>query len=135
MTADDAIAFLNLHQPMPSDFEITDEEGGIYAAILKHFEARPDSRCIPLLIRSVSAETGLGMYEHIKFVLLQHRREEIVPHLRDVLRSGTDAQKTRCCWWAADIGAWDLSAEIESLCNSTDEDLRDAANAFIELRK
>jgi hypothetical protein len=135
MTSDEAIAFLKAHQPMPSDYAISEEDGSRFAAILKHFESHPDARCVPLLIRSVSPDTGLGMYEHIKFVFFQHTKEDVVPHLRHALKTGSDAQKARCCWWATDIAAWELRAEIEGFVTSNDEDLRDAAEAFLELRK
>lgn len=135
MTADEAIAFLERHQPMPSDHRITEKEGAMFAAILKFFEAHPDKRSIPLLLGSVSADTGLGMYEHIKFVLLRHQKEEVTPHLRRVLVTGSDAQKARCCWWAADLGAWTLRDEVAIALKSEDEDLKDAAAAFFELQK
>jgi len=35
MTTDEAIQFLARHQPMPSDRDITDEDGHTFATILK----------------------------------------------------------------------------------------------------
>ena len=93
---------------MPSDSAITDEEGAAFAEILEHFEAQHDERCIPLLIHSVSPDTGLGMYEHIKFVLMAYPGEQVVPHIRRGLVDGNDGVRYRCCWWAADVGAWEL---------------------------
>ena len=93
---------------MPFDSAITDEEGEAFAEILEHFEAQHDERCIPLLIHSVSPDTGLGMYEHIKFVLMAYPGEQVVPHIRRGLVDGNDGVRYRCCWWAADVGAWEL---------------------------
>lgn len=134
MTSDEAIAFLEQHQPMPSDFDITDAEGEMYANLLKHFEDCPDDRCVPLLINSVSADTGLGMYEHIKFVLMAHSSDAVIPHLREGLLHGSTGVKYRCCWWAADVDAWELEPLIRPLLQHENEDVHESASAFLELR-
>ena len=133
MKTDDALRFLKTHQPMPGDLDITDEEGIMFSDILKHFEKNPDPGCIPLFINAVSKSTGLGMYEHIKFVLMAHQKEDVVPHLREGLCSGNDGVKYRCCWWAIDMDAWELEDLIKPLANHEDEDIQDAASAFIEM--
>ena len=134
MDTERALSFLRAHQPMPSDHTITDEEGATFAAILEHFETEHDERCLPLLIHSVSPDTGLGMYEHIKFVLMAHPREQVVPHLRRGLADGNDGVRYRCCWWAVDVSAWELVDLIQPLTVHSDEDVRSAAQAFMELR-
>jgi hypothetical protein len=133
MDTEKALAFLRAHQPMPSDHTITDEETDAFAAILKHFEALPDERCIPLLINSVSTNTALGVYEHIKFVLRAHPRESVVPHLRRGLLSGNDGVRYRCCWWALDVDAWELIDVVRPLTADASEDVREAAQGFVEL--
>jgi HEAT repeat protein len=129
-----ALAFLKAHQPMPSDAAISDEDGATFAAIVKHFEATLDERCIPLLIHSVSPNTWLGVYEHIKFVLMAHPCERVIPYLQRGLLDGNDGVRSRCCWWAADVSAWELVDLIRPLTAHPDEDVRGAAQAFIELR-
>lgn len=134
MDTEQALSFLRERQPMRSDHEITDDEGSMFAAILKHFETNPDERCIPLLIHSVSPGTALGMYEHIQDVLMAHPREQVIPHLRRALAAGNDGVCYRCCWWAADVGAWELVDLIQPLTAHSDEDIRSAAQAFVELK-
>lgn len=134
MTTEEALEFLQHHQPMPSDWDITDEEGEAFAAILVWFQQHPDPRCVPLLVNSVSLDTGLGMYEHIGFVLMAHDKDAVVPHLRRGLMEGSDGVKHRCCWWASDVDAWDLADVIEPLAHHPDEDVSDAAQTFMELR-
>jgi len=134
MDTERALSFLRAHQPMPSDHTITDEEGATFAAILEYFQTVLDERCIPLLIHSVSPDTGLGMYEHIQFALLAHPREQVIPHLRHGLANGNDGVRYRCCWWAADVSAWELVDLIEPLTAHSDEDVRSAAQTFMELR-
>jgi hypothetical protein len=120
---------------MPSDHTISDEEGDTFAAILEHFEVEHDERCLPLLIHSVSPDTGLGMYEHIKFVLMAHPREQVVPNIRRGLVEGNDGVRFRCCWWACDLNAWELIDQIQPLVTHADEDIRTAAQAFVDLRR
>ncbi len=134
MDTERALTFLRAHQPMPSDHTIADEEGATFAVILDHFQTVCDERCIPLVIHSVSPDTGLGMYEHIRLVLMAHPREQVIPHLRRGLTYGNDGVRSRCCWWAADVSAWDLVDLIEPLTAHSDEDVRLPAQAFMELR-
>jgi len=133
MDTEKALAFLRAHQPMPSDHTITDEEADTFAALLVHFEVRPDERCIPLLINSVSTNTALGVYERIKFVLRAHPRESVVPHLQRGLLSGNDGVRYRCCWWALDVDAWELIDVVRPLTADASEDIREAAQGFVEL--
>ena len=135
MTSDDALTFLLGHQPMPSDWDITDEEAGTFSAILEYFEAHPNPRCLPLCMRSVSDDTGLGIYQHIKLVLMSHETNDVVVHLRDAFRDGTDGVKSWCCEWAADVGAWELEDEIQPLSDHPDEEIREAARNFLELKE
>ncbi len=134
MNTEDALQFLEQHQPMPGDSNITQEQCDLFMSTLKHFSENPDERCIPLLINAVSNETGLGMYEMIGDVLIEQKRENVVEALKTALSRANDAVKYRCCWWATDIDAWDLEALIWPLKSSENEDLIDAAEAYIKLK-
>ena len=133
MNPDAALQFLEDHQPMPGDSEITQDECDVFAELLVHFREHADPRSIPLLVNSVSTSTGMGMYEDISRVLMAHQKSAVVPHIRHGLLQGSDGVKYRCCWWAADVSAWELTDIIEPLTRSDHEDTRDAAKAFIEL--
>ena len=133
MTTDYYLAFLKAHQPMPGDADVTDDEASVFAAALKYFEAQPDVRCIPLLINSVSQDTGLGIYEHIKFTLMAHPRDAVLPHLERGLRSEQLGVVYRCCWWSADFDAWEFAPLVRSVMTHSDEDVHGAATAFLEL--
>jgi hypothetical protein len=125
------LAFLADHQPMPPDDNIGDAEAGMFTAALKHFESRPDDRCVPLFINAVSINTGLGMYEHIKVVLMKDPRDVVVRHLRTALQSPNAGVRYRSCWWASDVNATELSLLIRPLLTDEDEDVRVAAAAFL----
>lgn len=134
MNAEQGITFLQAHQPMPADEEITEEEGRTFAALLNYFEASPDPRCIPLFVNAVSPRTRLGMYNHIGFVLLAHPREQVIPHLRAALVQGNTVVRFRCCEWACDCDAWELVDLVRPLLSDPDEDVRNAARIFMECR-
>ncbi len=130
----EALGFLENHQPMPGDLDISQEQCDSFMAALKYFRDKPDKRCIPLFVNCVSKHTGMGMYEVISDVFVAQDREEVVSHLKVALKSGSDAIKFRCCWWATDIDAWELVELIGPLISSQDDDLREAALYYIKLK-
>ncbi len=131
---DELLGFLTQHQPMPGDNDISERESSLFMEALEYFQANINPKCIPLFIGSVSTNTGLGMYEHIQFVLMAHQKSEVVPQLRYGLVQGNEGVKYRCCWWAADIDGWELEDVIQPLVFHKDEDIRDAAKSFIKLK-
>tara|TARA_Y100000034_G_C6717251_1_gene317142 strand:+ start:162 stop:578 length:417 start_codon:yes stop_codon:yes gene_type:complete len=134
MNTEQAIEFLEQNQPMASDTEITQVECNHYLEILSHFEQNPDDRCVSLLINSVGANTGLGMYEKIGDVLLTQNRDVVTNELKFALANSTESVKYRCCWWAADLDIWGVAELIWPLRSSKNEDLKEAAEAYIKLK-
>jgi hypothetical protein len=133
MTTLEAIEFLRAHQPMPSDHAITDEEGRMFAETLKHFEAHPDEECIPLFIGSVSGETGLGMYQHIRFIFHRFPHATVGRHILTALRSPDVGVRAWAVDWALDCPWPDLLHELKRICaSSQDEDAHELARAAIE---
>jgi hypothetical protein len=72
------------------------------------------------------------MYEHIRFVLQSHDKCTVTAELRIALQGSNDSVKHRCCWWAADIGAWELEDIIQPLVQHENEEIREAAENFLE---
>ena len=82
----------------------------------------------------MSPDTALGMYEHIKVALLAHPRDAVLPHLERGLRCDQPGVVYRCCWWSTDFDAWEFVPLVRaSIVTSSDEDVREAAKAFLEL--
>jgi len=133
MNTEEYLSFLEARQPMPGDAVSTESEGDTLARALKHFQAHPDPRCLPLLVNAVSKNTGLGMYEHIKFTLLAHPRNLVLPHLQRGLHSSEAGVVYRCCWWCCDFDAEELTPDVRALLTHTDEDVRIAASSFLGL--
>lgn len=131
-TADDYLDFLRAHQPMPPDEAVTAEQCDAFVAALRHFESHPDPRCLPLFVGAVGRGTGLGMYEDIPLVLRAHDPAQVAACLRVGLE-GTSEVQSRCCWWAADVEAWELAAVVRPLAGRPDPDVRAAAQAFLDV--
>jgi len=134
MNTVEALRFLEQNQPMPSDSNITQVECDRFIETLSHFEQNQDDSCVELLINSVGANTGLGMYEKIGDVLLRQNRDVVTVALKSALSNSTESVKYRCCWWAADLDIWHLEDVIWPLRNSKNEDLKEAAEAYIKLK-
>jgi hypothetical protein len=121
MTTDEALQFLREHQPMPDDHHITEEEGRTFIAILAHFEAHPDERCLPLLVGSVAPGTGLGMYQHIRFVFHRFPAEVVGPHLLHALRSPIPEVRYWGTDWALDIRWPGLRSDLQRIVSTPAE--------------
>jgi|GEM_PF-3824193 len=117
---------------MPPDVALTSEQCKAFVAAVRYFVAHPDPRCLPLFVGVVGPGTGLGMYEEISLVLWSHDRRQVTACLRVGLE-GSDTEKYRCCWWAADIDAWELAGLVRPLVDHPDVDVQEAALAFLEL--
>jgi hypothetical protein len=133
MTTTEALAFLRAHQPMPGDWEISDAEGEAFAAILRHFEQHPDERCLPLLVGSVSALTGLGMYQHIRFVLNCFAADVVGPYILRALLSPEPGVRRWGVDWALDRPWPELLPHLRRIAASVeDEDAHELARAAID---
>ena len=112
---------------MPSEHKINDHEAQQFCEIIELFQKTKNDQCISLLINAVSTETGLGMYEDIRFALQFQNHEMVIPALADGLKSTDPGRASRCCWWAIDIEAWELKKQIEPLLFSQNEDVKESA--------
>ena len=110
---------------MPDDHDITDAEGSTFAAILRHFEAQPDERCLPLLVGSIAPGTGLGMYQHIRFVFHRFPPEVVGPHLLSALRSPIPEVRYWDTDWALDISWPGLREDLQRIVSTAAESQTD----------
>ena len=86
--ADDELAFLAAHQPLPTDDVL--DQGLIerFEQARQHFVQRPDPRCLPLFLRSLpKGSGGFGVYQLLDDVLDAHERNTVVAELADALTS------------------------------------------------
>ena len=102
MTNAEALEYLREHQPMPSDAVVTAAQADRFIEVLQLLEAYPSEQAIPLLVGSVSETTGLGMYEHIGFVLRKLPVEQVAQHLIPLLEHPMPEVRGRAAWWCSD---------------------------------
>jgi hypothetical protein len=134
MNNDEAIQFLQSNQPMPNDLDITQNECDLFIESMHLLTKQLDIRCIPLFINSVSKNTGMGMYETISSVLLGYPKQDVISFLKEGFTSTNSGVIYRCCWWAIGLDAWELESCIKPLLISSDEDIREVAVSFMELK-
>src|SRR5260221_8075640 len=115
MTSSEALAFLRAHQPMPDDKVISHEDAESFIAALDVLEKMPTPEAIPLLVGAVSNATTLGMYEHIKFVLMRFRPSQVAPSLAVALRDPESGRRYRASWWASDCPCIELVEPLQDL--------------------
>lgn len=133
MTTTEALEFLRSRQPMPGDRAITEAEGLAFAAVLRHFEAHPVERCLPLLVGAVSGDTGLGMYQHIRFVFLRFPPSVVGPHIVRALVSPDAGVRRWGVDWSLDCPWPGLLPHLERIVASeADADSHELARVAIE---
>ena len=132
MTHAEALEFLRSHQPMPGDDLITHEEADRFIEVLELLEAQPMADAVPLLIGTVSASTGLGMYEHIRFALGALPVDEVAPHLTRALRHADADVRCRTADWCSQCPSQTLVGPLlQQLTIEQDEDVRFAINTAL----
>jgi len=99
MTTDEALRFLTEHQPMPDTESATEQQLRQLAAVLEHFEAYCDERCIPLLLNICGEGDGHGVYPMIGRVIRRFPENDVVTHLRNSLSSPRRSVRE----WSAEI--------------------------------
>jgi HEAT repeat protein len=119
-----ALQFLAAHQPMPSDWDITDEEGATYADIIEYFKEFPAPESIPLLIGSLGKGCGLGMYSHVRFALMKHPYNLVAKHLRDALENPGGTSREWCAELAVEFADPILLPTLLPLLQDEDASLR-----------
>ena len=126
ITKTEAISFLQEHQPMPKDNELSDVIINKYDEVREFFINNPDNQCIPLFLNSFGGKDGLGVYQMVEFVISMYDKEEVLPHVLKALHSPRDGVR----YWAAQIASnFPDEMLFESLCNlllEEDDDIKAA---------
>jgi HEAT repeat protein len=119
-----ALAFLERHQPLPPDDQLSAELIRNYDEVRKFFIEHPDSRCIPLFLNSFGGESCFGVYQLVEDVFRPFPPEAIVSHLKESLSSVHWPVR----YWRAQIAmafpAPELLEPLEKLLRAGDSDTR-----------
>ncbi len=87
MNADEGLAFLLRHQPMPDDDDLTQETIDTFDEVRRYFTAHPDPRAVPLLLGSFGDGSGWGVYQLVENAFRKLDRDHVVRSLRVALES------------------------------------------------
>ena len=126
ITKTEAISFLQEHQPMPKDNELSDEIINKYDEVRDYFINNPDNQCVPLFLNSFGGKDGLGVYQMVEFAITMYDKKEVLPHVLNALHSPYDSVR----YWATQIASnYPDETLFELLCNllsEEDDDIRSA---------
>lgn len=127
MTAEEALQFLDEHSPLPDDDDLSDELIGQYDEVRKFFLENPDRRSIGPFLRSFGDGSGFGVYQMIEDVIKQFSAEDVLPHLRDALRSPHNGVRYWSLQMVSDFADDSLVPLVIENLTFDDENVRTAA--------
>lgn len=123
-----AFQFLRLHQPMPADYDITQELIDKYDEVRRFFLAHPDKNAIPLLLQSFGDGDGLGVYQLIEDCFYQYDANDVISCIAAILENPHTIESVR--YWCTLLTMsfpdrrllvgldGSLQSKNESICNS-----------------
>ncbi|MCA9613403.1 MAG: HEAT repeat domain-containing protein [Polyangiales bacterium] len=85
MTEEDALRFLQLHQPMSDDAELLEDELVTLSSVIEYFTLNPSDEAVPLLLGVFGRGDGFGVYQHVEDALVRQRRGVVVAELARML--------------------------------------------------
>ncbi|HHC4738976.1 hypothetical protein OM262_16015 [Escherichia albertii] len=87
MTKKEALASLSLHQPMPNDYDITQELITKYNDVRFYFCANLAEEAIPLFLQSFGEGNGLGVYQLVEDFLFKCDKNIVVSNIASILEN------------------------------------------------
>lgn len=123
MTKEEALNFLESHQPMPSDENLSSELIGAYEKVRVFFKNNPDNRCIPLFLNSFGGKDGYGVYQMVDEVICMYDKELVIPYIMEAIRVDNINIQFHAIEFAADFPDKRLYPLLSGLLNSVDEDV------------
>lgn len=134
-TTDQALAFLQQHQPLPPTADMSAELLDRFDEVCQHFVDAPDERAIPLLLGALSKGDGHGIFQRVEDCLQQHPTHIVVPHLAAVLREGRPEAKYWAATFASGFPHADLIGPLGELVRTGDTECRTAAIMALDLNE
>lgn len=133
MTIEDAIKFLQNHQPLPPTKDISDQILKEFDEVLKFLRTQPDERCVRLLLNCFGEGDGHGVYQLVEDTILAFPYEDVVRALSSSLRNPKGSVR----YWSAQIASnyprHDLIAPLVDLLKYGNVDERIAAVTALEV--
>lgn len=123
MTKNEALYFLNSHQPMPSDENLSSELIGAYEKVRVFFKNNPDNRCIPLFLNSFGGKDGYGVYQMVDEVICMYDKEIVIPYIMKAIQIDDVNIQYHAIEFAADFPDKRLYPLLSKSLNNADEDV------------
>jgi hypothetical protein len=134
-TTDQALVFLQQHQPLPPTREMSAELLDRFEEVRQHFVDFPNEQAIPLLLGALSQGDGHGVFQRVEDCLRQHPMHVVVPHLSAVLQSGRPEAKYWAATFAMEYPHADLIEALAALARTGNRDCRTAAIMALDLNE
>ena len=135
MNKSEALDFLQQHQPMPNDENITQDLIDRYDSARRYFISDPDKNAIMLFLRSFGDGDGLGVYQLVEDFFYKCKKSDVVESLKIVLEDEhvSDGVRYWCTQSAAAFADELLRPGISISKKSKNEDIRGAANIALNI--
>jgi len=131
MNKEEALEFLRLHQPMPSEFDddLDSETVDAWDAAREYFTENPCEEAIPLFLGSIGEGYLFGTYQMLDGFFALFEPDVVVPHLVDALSSESSWTRRWAAEYASAVesGRSDLIEALLKLLFDPDEEARTAA--------
>lgn len=124
ITKSEAFSFLQEHQPMPSDDELTKQEIEKYEEVRKFFLDNVDVQCVPLLLNSFGGKDGFGVYQMVEDVILMYSKEEVLSHILNAFDNSCKYVIYWCVQIASNFPDADLFMPLIKILKYDDEDIK-----------
>jgi HEAT repeat protein len=131
MTADEAIDFLEQHQPMPADESISETLIGEFDEARQALERDPDPRGLRLLLGAFGEGSGFGVYQLVDDTLRAYPRDDVVAALRGALTSSVPSVRSWSMEMALDYPDHRLLPAALALLSDVDRDTRYFAASYV----
>jgi hypothetical protein len=133
MNYEKAVEFLQRHQPLPADDELTHEQIDTFDQIRKFLIKNPRADFIPLMLNAFGNGSGFGVYQVCDDIFRQYPRSEVVPHLAVALQSGHWGVRYWASQWAMEFPDETLIPILEKVAEDEHADCHFFAIAALEV--
>jgi hypothetical protein len=129
----EATAFLEAHQPMPLDSQLTEALATSFDLAVRALAGSTDPRAPSLILNSFGDGDGFGTYQLVDDVLRSLPRDRVIEALRESLRSPHTSVRSWSMDMALDYVDDSLVAPALELLTSGSVDERIPAASFLAL--
>jgi hypothetical protein len=102
MDQEKALLILDKYSPMPDDEQLTEEIVDEYKAVVDYLDDKPpEIRFLKPLFNSLGAFDGWGVYEVTRSLIVSYNKLDVVPLIKEGLKSVRDGKR----YWSTLIAA------------------------------